>query len=156
MKKIELINFADFFGKRLPIGKIKDSETRREIVLLAASLTKAAKEIDSEVEAVRSRLVEGYEEDVKQYSNLLLKAQAAETSEAERKSLIEQANAITEAVRINNEFREAASSIYSEDAPEVPIRKVDLTVLIDAFVDCDAIKEQGVTAIQNEFKEIIK
>lgn len=55
MKKSQLKGFADLFGKQMPIGKIKDATTRKEIILLATPLRKYGKEIDEDIEAIRAQ-----------------------------------------------------------------------------------------------------
>lgn len=55
MKKSQVKYYAGLFVNQLPLGKIKDAATRKEIILLATSLRKYGKEIDEDIEAIRAQ-----------------------------------------------------------------------------------------------------
>lgn len=144
MTKQELKFYADLFGRTLPIGKVKDIATRREIILLAASLSKPAREIEEELQEVQRKLTEGHEDEVGKWAELMAKGEKDE------------ADKLAEAVRINKEYGEAAGAILAEGV-DVPIRRIGLPSLIDALLDAEIIRsDASVEAIAREFKDFIE
>lgn len=156
MKKIQIKTCADLFGKQLPLGKIKNAATRKEIILLATSLRKAGKEVDDDIESIRTRLTEGHEEEVKKWAELTNKLVTDTTlSDKEKKKLADEAAGYKEAVRINKEYGEAVNALFSEEI-SVPVHKVDIMVIVDALVDaCMLTPEASVDAVMKEFEGII-
>lgn len=134
MKKIELHNLAEYFGKSLPAGKIKDREIRLAIIRLYGALSKADKVTASEIEAIRVKLTEGMEDEVAKYTGLIQKAAAAKGDEL--KALLDEANAMTECVQIDKDFQESVARLYEEET-EVELKKVSLAELYEALADCD-------------------
>lgn len=158
MKKAQVKSYADLFGKQLPIGKIKDTNTRKEIVLLAASLRKYGKEVDDDLEAIRARLVEGHEEEINKWAQATNKAKwSKDITDEERKALIKEAEGYKEAIRIDKEYGEATRALLNEDAPEMIIHKVELTTIVDALADSGILSSEApLDAIATEFAAFIK
>lgn len=156
MKKIQIKTCADLFGKQLPLGKIKNAATRKEIILLATSLRKAGKEVDDDIESIRTRLTEGHEEEVKKWAELINKVATDTTlSDKEKKKLAEEAAGYKEAVRISEEYGEAVNALFNEEI-SVPVHKVDIMVVVDALVDAGMLApEASVDAVMKEFEGII-
>lgn len=156
MKKIQIKTCADLFGKQLPLGKIKNAATRKEIILLATSLRKAGKEVDDDIESIRTRLTEGHEEEVNKWAELTNKVATDTTlSDKERKKLADEAAGYKEAVRINKEYGEAVNALFNEEI-SVPVHKVDIMVVVDALVDAGMLApEASVDAVMKEFEGII-
>jgi len=156
MKKIQIKTCADLFGKQLPLGKIKNAATRKEIILLATSLRKAGKEVDDDIESIRARLTEGHEEEVKKWADLTDKIATDTTlSDEEKKKLADEAAGYKEAVRISEEYREAVNALFNEEI-SVPVHKVDIMVVVDALVDAGMLApEASVDAVMKEFEGII-
>lgn len=156
MKKSQIKAYADLFGKQMPIGKIKDAETRKEIILLATSLRKYGKEVDDDLEAIRARLIEGHEEEVQKWAQATNKAKwSTDITDEERKALIEEAEGYTEAVRINKEYAEATAALLNEEI-EVNVRKVSLATIVDALIDAGILSEgASLDAVASEFKDFI-
>lgn len=157
MKKIQIKTCADLFGKQLPLGKIKDAATRKEIIFLATSLRKPAKEIDDDIEAIRTRLVEGHEEEVQKWQGLIDKIVADKSlSDEERTKLQAEADSLTEAVRISKEFAEATNALLNEEM-EIPVHKVSLITIIDALTDGGILSpEAPLELIASSFEGIVK
>ena len=148
MKNIELKSLAEYFGTQLPAGKIADRETRIAIVRLYGSLAKANKEVADEIEQNRKSLVEGHEEEIQKYAELLRKGDEASVKEAE---------AMTECVRIDKDFQEASAKIYDEESC-ADIKKVPLEVLYEALCDCkfpNLKPEIPIAVVEEIFKSII-
>ena len=156
MKKIQIKTCADLFGKQLPLGKIKNAATRKEIILLATSLRKAGKEVDDDIESIRTRLTEGHEEEVKKWAELIDKVATDTTlSDEEKKKLADEAAGYKEAVRISEEYGEAVNALFNEEI-SVPVHKVDIMVVVDALVDAGMLApEASVDAVMKEFEGII-
>ena len=156
MKKYQVRNFAETFGKSLPIAKVSNPTTRREIILLATSLAKPAKDIEEEISAVSAKLVEGHEEEIRKWSELTMKAKNC-PDDKERKKLIKEQESCTEAIRIDKEFQEAQLTILNEDSPDFPVRKVSLDTLIEALLESGLLlPEANITGVAEQFAPIIK
>lgn len=157
MKKIQIKTCADLFGKQLPLGKIKDAATRKEIILLATSLRKAGKEVDDDIESIRARLTEGHEEEVKKWAELSNKiVDNKSLSDEERTKLQAEADSLTEAVRISKEFAEATNALLNDEI-EIPVHKVNLITIIDALTDGGILSpEAPLELIASSFEGIIK
>ena len=104
MKKIELKSMAEYFGNFLPAGKIQNRDARLAVVMLYGSLAKPAKEIGDEVDAVRIALTKDHEEELQKYSTLIQKSFDQKLTEDERKKAKEEAEAMTECVKIDKDF----------------------------------------------------
>lgn len=156
MKKIQIKTCADLFGKQLPLGKIKNAATRKEIILLATSLRKAGKEVDDDIESIRTRLTEGHEEEVKKWAELTNKLATDTTlSDKEKKKLADEAAGYKEAVRINKEYGEAVNALFNEEI-DVPVHKVDVMVIVDALADAGLLgPDASLVAVMKEFEGII-
>lgn len=156
MKKIQIKTCADLFGKQLPLGKIKNAATRKEIILLATSLRKAGKEVDDDIESIRTRLTEGHEEEVKKWAEITNKLATDTTlSDEDKKKLADEAAGYKEAVRISKEYGEAVNALFNEEI-DVPVHKVDVMVIVDALADAGLLgPEASVDAVMKEFEGII-
>lgn len=158
MKKIELKSMAEYFGTFLPAGKIKDREARLAVVMLYGSIAKTAKEIGDEVEAVRLALTKDHEEDLRKYSELLQKSFNPELPENERKKAKKEAEGMTECVKIDKDFQEAAGKIYDEEI-EPDIKKIPIELLFDALSDCGFPRfspDMSIAAVEEVFKTVLK
>ena len=158
MKKIELKSMAEYFGSFLPAGKIQNRDTRIAVVILYGSLAKPAKEVGDEVEAVRTALTKDHEEDLKKYSDLLQKANDPKISEDERKKAKKKADSMTECVKIDKDFQEAAEKIYNEEI-EPSIKKIPLELLYDALTDCGFPRLEPnlpIGAVEAIFKSVLE
>ena len=158
MTKAEVKRFADLFGKWLPIGAIKEADTRKEIVLLAASLRRYGNEIDAELETIRSKFVEGHEEEVDKWLAAVHKVKyEPNLSEEERQALRIEAEGYKEAIRINDECGKAQQVLLKEDMPEMDIHKVELTDIFSALDDAQFLSGgYSLDGLAKEFKAIIK
>lgn len=157
MKKIELKSMAEYFGAFLPASKIKNRETRLSVVMLYGSLAKPAKDVADEVETVRKSLVEGHDEELKKYSDLLQKAANKELTEDERKKAKKEAEGMKECVKIEKDFQEAANKIYNEEV-NPDLKKIPLELLYDALTDCgfpNFEKDLPIGAVEYTFKAVI-
>ena len=157
MKKIELKSMAEYFGNFIPAGKIQNRDARLAVVMLYGSLAKPAKEIGDEVEAVRVALTKDHEEELQKYSTLIQKSFNKELSEDERNKAKEEAEAMTECVKIDKDFQEATGKIYDEDI-DVPIKKISLELLFDALSDCGFPRfdpNLSIAAVEEIFKVVL-
>lgn len=157
MKKSQVKYYADLFVNQLPLGKIKDAATRKEIILLATSIRKAGKEVDDDIESIRTRLTEGHEEEVKKWAELTNKiVDDNSLSDEERTKLQAEADSMTEAVRISKEFAEATNALQNEEV-EIPVHKVSLITIIDALTDGGILSpEAPLELIASSFEGIVK
>ena len=157
MKKLEIRMLAEFFGAQLPASKIKNREVCIDIVRLYGSLAKANKEIGEEMEDLRKNLVGDKEEELKKYSDLLQKANDEKLDEKERKKAKKEADAMTECVKIDQDFREAANKLFEEDS-DADIKKVSLETLYEALCDCGFsgfAQELPIAAVEANFANVI-
>ena len=151
MTKIELKSLAEYFGGKLPAGKIKDREVRLAIVRLYTTLAKANKETLDEVEELRKSLVGDKEADIAKYAELLRKA-----ADGDEKAK-EEAEAMTECVRIDKDFAEASSKLFQEES-DAKIAKVPLETLYEALSDCGFVgfsPDIPIAAVEEIFKQVI-
>ena len=152
MKKIEIRSLADYFGVRLPASKIKNRDVRISIVRLYSSLSKADREIVGEIEEIKKNLVGDKAEEMQKFSGLLAKAENKELTEEERKAAKEEADGMTECVRINEDFQEAITKLFNEDSDAV-VTKVPLEVLYEAISDCG--DEFPLAEVERSFRNIL-
>ncbi len=145
MKKLELKTLADFFGAKLPAGKIKDRETRLAIVGLYSSLALPMKKIDEEIESVRKSLVGDKQDEIEKYAALIEKGDDDSAKEAA---------SMKDCVKIESDFSEAVRRIYEEDI-EIPLRKVSLALLYDALCDC-GFDSMPIAVVENTFYQVIE
>jgi hypothetical protein len=136
MKKIELKNLAEYFGRRLPANRITERETRIAVVRLYGSLALAYKGVTDEIEEIRKGLVGDHEPDVRKWAQLEQKAKDEKATKKEREAAKKEADSMKECVRINNDYEQAVTALLSEDI-EVEVKKVPLEVLYEALCDCD-------------------
>lgn len=156
MKKSQIKAYADLFGKQLPLGKIQDSATRKEIILLATSLRKHGKEVEDDIESIRVKLVEGHEEDVQKWAELMRKSNNIELDAEERKKALKEAGKLTEVERINKEFTDAQAALLNEEI-DIPVHKVELETLLTALADAGLFSvNASVETAAQEFAPIIK
>ena len=158
MKKIELKSMAEYFGKFLPAGHIKDRETRIAIVRLYGSLAKANMDVINEIESIRTGLVGDKQDDVNKYAALIQKSFNKDLAEEERKKAREEAEAMTECVRIDKDYSEAVTKVYNEEI-EPELKKVSLEVLYEALSDCGFPRfspEMTIADVAETFKDVIE
>ena len=157
MKKSEIKSHYEIFGKSLPVAKIKDANTRKEIILLATSLSSKANEIESQLQEILKRLSDGHEKELQEWSALMQKAKYdLNASEQEKVECLEKANKMTEAVRINDEYSKTVEELMNEDV-DINIHKVDIMVIFDALIDSGILADQNsIDVICNQFKDLIK
>lgn len=156
MKKSQVKYYADLFVNQLPLGKIKDAATRKEIILLATSLRKAGKEVDDDIESIRIMLTEGHEEEVKKWAELVNKAADTTISDKERKKFRDEAAEYKEAVRINEEYSAAVNALFNEEV-DIPVHKVDILVIVDALTGAGILSpEAPFELIASSFEGIVK
>lgn len=160
MKKIDVRNYADYFGKSISVSKISDKETRFAIVRLYTSLSQAAKKIADEIEEMRKTLVGDKEEDAMKYVELIKRSENTELTQEERDKAVEEANSMEEIHRIDKDFQEMTSNYYSEDFDTSVIKKVPLEVLYEALVECNfpnfVNMDPSLSEIENIFAGIIE
>lgn len=147
MKKFELKTLAEYFGNRLPAGKIKDRNTRLAIVLLYGSLAKANMATMEEIEQVRLALIKGKEDEIEKYGRL--------AGNPETKA---EADAMTECAQIDADFKEAAGKILAEET-NPDIKKISIENLFDALADCGfpgLSEDCTISAVQEAFKHVIQ
>jgi len=157
MKKIEVKSLAEYFGAKLPASKIKDRNTRIEIVTLYTSLAAANKKISEEQEELRKGLVGDKEEDIRKYSELLQKANDEKLDEKERAKAKKEAEGMTECLRIEKDFSEGINKLFNEDY-EGSVRTISLEVLYEALSDCNFAGFNGdlpIAAVEELFKNVI-
>ena len=135
MKKVELKSLAEYFGGRLPAGKIADRDTRLAVVRLYGSLAVAYKGVMDEIEEIRKAIVGDKDADIRKWAALVQKAEDEKAKPAERKKARAEADAMTECVRINKDYQEAVGKLLAEDI-EPELRKVSLEQMFEALADC--------------------
>ena len=158
MKKVELKSLAEYFGGRLPAGRIKDRDTRIAIVRLYGSLVVANKATIDEIEEVRKGLVGDREKDIQKWASMMQKAADEKASEAERKAAKEQADAMTDCVQIDKDYQEAVAKLLGEDV-EPELRKVSLEQMFEALADCgfpNLDPNIPLAAVAEMFKDVIE
>ena len=156
MTKFELKSLAEYFGTKLPAGKIQNRDVRIAIVRLYGSLAVANKAITEEVEALRKGLVGDNEEKILKWVELRQKAASAK-DEKEAKKLQKEADAMTECVQIDKDFSEALQKLHAEEA-DADIKKVPLEVLYEALADCgfpNFKEDLPIAAVEQIFAPVI-
>ena len=146
MKKSQIKTLAEYFGNSVPAGRIQNRDTRLAVVMLYGSLAKANMETMDEIEQVRLALVAGHEEEIEKYGRLA----ANPDTKAE-------ADAMTECVRIDTDFKEAADKILAEEV-KVDIKKIPLELLFDALADCGfpgLPENPTIAGVQGAFRDVI-
>ena len=158
MKKVELKSLAEYFGGRLPAGRIADRETRIAIVRLYGTLAVANKGVMDEIEEVRKGLVGDKEADIRKWAGLMQKAADEKAKPADRKKARAEADAMTECVRIDKDYQEAVSKLLAEDI-EPELKKVSLEQMFEALTDCgfpNLDPNIPLAAIAEMFKDVIE
>ena len=150
MKNKDLKALTDYFGKQMPIEKITNRDTRLAIIGLYASLARAWDEKEKDINSVRTKLLEGHEEDFQLYGQLLY-----ENSEESKQKAAD----MKECVRIDEDFQQAVNTILEEENP-CSIKKVPLELLFDALLDCGfpGLNNEAISImlIQRLFNDVIE
>lgn len=157
MKKIELRSLAEYFGAKLPAAKIKDRDVRIAIVRLYGSLAKANRDIQDEIDSLRTGLVGDKEEEVNKYALLMQKATDEKLNKKEREKAEKEAASMEDCVRINKDFSEGVAKLFEEHC-DPDIKKVSLEVIYEALSDCGFIgfgTELSIGAVGEIFKDVI-
>lgn len=135
MTKGEVKALAEYFGQRIPAGRIKERDTRIAIVRLYGSLAVANKATMDEIEEIRKAVVGDNDKDIRKWAGLVQRSNDAKLTDAERKAAKAEADAMTDCVRIDKDYTEAVGKLLSEPC-EAEVRKVSLEVLYEALADC--------------------
>ena len=158
MKKIELKSLAEYFGSKLPAGRIKDRDVRLAIVRLYGSLAVANKGTMDEIEEIRKAIVGDKETDIRKWAGLIQKADDDKLSDAVRAAAKSEAEAMTECVQIDKDYREAVEKLLAENI-EPELKKVSLEQMIEALSDCgfpNISPDIPIAAVQQMFAFVIE
>jgi len=157
MNKAELGNITQYFGSKLPAGRIANRDTRIAIVCLYSSLAAAKRMVDDELETLRKSLVGDKEAEIAKYGELMAKAADEKLSNDERMKAKAEADAMTECAKIDMDFQSAAGKVLAEEVT-ADIRKVSLELLYDALSDCGfptLSPDIPIAAVEQIFKPVI-
>lgn len=158
MNKGELKNLSQYFGTRLPAGKIQNRDVRIAIVRLYASLAVADKAITDEMEEMRKTLVGDKEEELRRWSELNARAEDANLSADDRMKAKTEADAMTECANINRDYIKSVNDMLAEES-NAEVRKVSLEVLYEALSDCGFPtfdENMPIAAVEQIFAHVIE
>lgn len=131
MKQYDLNNISNFLRK-IRINKIKNKETKIELINIHMALYKKVLDWKKDLEELQKKFFEGKEAELDLYNKQVLEIQnAAPEKQAELEAALD-----PEMKTLVTEFNELVNQMLEKDVP-VKLTKIDKDRFIEALIDLD-------------------
>lgn len=131
MKQYDLNNISNFLRK-IRINKIKNKETKIELINIHMALYKKVLDWKKDLEELQKKFFEGKEAELDLYNKQVLEIQnAAPEKQAELEAALD-----PEMKTLVTEFNELVNQMLEKDVP-VEFTKIDKDRFIEALIDLD-------------------
>jgi hypothetical protein len=131
MKQYDLNNISNFLRK-IRINKIKNKETKIELINIHMALYKKVLDWKKDLEELQKKFFEGKEAELDLYNKQVLEIQnAASEKQAELEAALD-----PEMKNLVTEFNELVNQMLEKDVP-VKLTKIDKDRFIEALIDLD-------------------